>query len=273
MPRLLLALLASALLLVPTAADGATSSGARVRGVVTAKDAVRSFVTVSSPRLAHVLRVPPGSFERIRLGRRVELRGSTLRSRGRGPTRVLARDVILVRSEPRAHAPAPEPDDDEVELRGRITSLSPLTVSNGTRSVTCAVPAGMSLAGFAVGDVVEITCDLVGGVWTLRRLKLEDELEDEVEVDDEVELKGVITSLSPLTVSQGGRAVACVVPAGVPLGGFAVGDFVEIECDLQGGVFVLRELEHEDDDDDHSGPGGGDDDDDDDRSGPGGGDD
>jgi hypothetical protein len=148
--------------------------------------------------------------------------------------------------------------DDEVEVKGPIVSLSPLTVG----TTTCVVPAGFSLVGFAVGDVVEMTCDLVGGQWVLRKLELEDAPQGEVEV------KGVVSSLSPLTVA----GVSCIVPAGMSLAGIAVGDVVEMECRLVGGQWVVTEIELEDDDDDNSGP-GGDDDDDDDNSGPGGDDD
>ena len=151
---------------------------------------------------------------------------------------------------------------DEVEVKGPIASLSPLTV--GTTS--CVVPAGFSLAGFAVGDVVEMTCDLVGGQWVLRKLELEDAPQGEVEV------KGVVSSLSPLTVA----GVSCVVPAGTSLTGIAVGDVVEMECALVGGQWVVTDVELEDDD--NSGTGNGDNDgdngdDDGDNSGSGGGDD
>ncbi len=106
----------------------------------------------------------------IRVGQRVELRGSTLRQKGNG-SRVLARNVTIASSQPLATPAAPnrdddddnEVDDDEVEIKGTITSLAPLTVRSTTRTVTCVVPAGTSLAGFAIGDFVEITCDLRGG--------------------------------------------------------------------------------------------------------------
>ena len=158
--------------------------------------------------------------------------------------------------------------DDEREVRGRIVSLAPLRVG----SLTCMVHAGLSLAGFRVGDFVEATCHLVRGQWILRRLKHEDDDERGVD-DDERELKGRIASLAPLTVGS----LTCVVPAGVSLARFRVGDFVEITCDRIRGQWVLRKLEHEDrndDDNDNSGPGSSrDHDDDGDHSGPGGGDD
>lgn len=166
--------------------------------------------------------------------------------------------------------------DDEVEVKGPIVSLSPLTV----RTTTCVVPAGFSLVGFAVGDVVEMTCDLVAGQWVLRKLERENAPRGRVKVE------GVVSSLSPLTVA----GVSCSVPAGKSLTGIAVGDVVEMRCKLVGGVWVVTRIELEDDededDDDNSGPGHGDDDDDDnsnsgpghgddddDNSGPGGGDD
>jgi len=206
MPRILLvALAAAALLLLPAAADA--QSGVRLRGTVTLKNTARGLVGVRAARQAVVLRVP-GSLARIRVGQRVELRGTTLRARANG-SRVLARGVSIVRSRPLA------------------------------RSAPATPSASAS--------------------------------DDDLKVDDELEIKGTITSLAPLTVASGTETATCVVPAGVSLAGFAVGDLVEMTCDLSGGVFVLRELEQEDDDD-SSGPGSGDDDDDDDSSGPGSGD-
>lgn len=65
--------------------------------------------------------------------------------------------------------------DDEVEVTGRVTALVPLTVGG----VACVVPAGVSLGAIAVGDRVEMTCDLVRGVWLVRKAHLEDECDDD----------------------------------------------------------------------------------------------
>jgi hypothetical protein len=160
--------------------------------------------------------------------------------------------------------------DDEREVKGRIVSLAPLRVG----TLTCVVPSSLSVSAFRVGDFVEVTCDLVRGQWVLRKLKLED---DNEVGDDERELTARIVSILPLTVGS----LTCVVPTGVSLAGFRVGDLVEITCDRIRGQWLLRTLEHEDRDDedrvgrnDNSGPGNGDDDDDDGgNSGPGHGDD
>ena len=185
MPRILLAALAALILILPATAEG--QSGLRLRGTVALKAPAQGLVSVRTQRLAVVLRVP-GSLGRIHIGQRVELRGSTLRSHGNG-SRLLARNVSVVRSQPLAQAGSPasapraddeiEVDDDELEVKGTLTSLSPLTVTAAGQAFKCAVPTGHSLTGFAVGDFVEMTCDLVGGSWILRELEHEDDEDDE----------------------------------------------------------------------------------------------
>ncbi len=157
------------------------------------------------------------------------------------------------------------------KVKGTLTSLDPATVG----AVSCVVPTGKTITGIVVGDTVEMTCALVNGVWTLRRLKLDDDA-------PELEVKGAIQALSPLTVS----GISCVVPAGVSLGSLAVGDIVEMKCRQVNGVWTVSRVKQEDraddndqngsgkagnDDDDNSGSGRGGDDSDGDRSGGGGG--
>jgi hypothetical protein len=174
MNRVLLIALAATLLVLPASAYA--RSDLRLRGTVTATNTADKLVTVTSSRLVHVLRVP-GSVADIRVGQRVELRGTTLRARGNG-SRVLARDVLIVRSERRAKR---DDDNGRVEAHGRISSLSPLTVAG----VTCTVPAGGSTARFEVGERVEMKCDFAAGVLTLRRLESEDADRDEREDKEE----------------------------------------------------------------------------------------
>jgi hypothetical protein len=175
MKRVLLVALAATLLVLPVTAQA--HAKVRVRGTVTAMNTAEKTLTVTTTRLVHTLRVP-GTLAAVRIGQRVELRGTTLRARGNG-SRVLARDVLIVRSERRT---ARREDDDHgrAEVHGRIASLAPLTVAG----VTCAVPAGVSLSGFKVGDRVEMKCVLVANVLTLRRLESEDADRDE-ELDDD----------------------------------------------------------------------------------------
>ena len=177
-PRfLLLIAFAAALLLIPATAEG--HSGLRVRGTVALKDEASGLVTVRTQRAAVALRVP-GSLSLIRIGQRVELRGSTLRARGHG-SRVLARNVVVAGRQPLTQGSTPatrddDDDDDELEVKGTLTSLSPtVQVVSGTRTVSCVAPAGFSLRGFATGDFVEMKCDLVAGTFVLRKLEHEDD--------------------------------------------------------------------------------------------------
>lgn len=88
-------------------------------------------------------------------------------------------------------------DDGELEVEGLITALSESEIAvapgQGAPPVTCAVPAGVSLAGFAVGDAVEMECRASGDGFVLEELESEThELEmeqgdDEDEHDDEEE--------------------------------------------------------------------------------------
>lgn len=180
MPRVLLISLLGLLLLVPATADG--SSGVRVRGTVAAKDASAHLVSVKASRQLFSLRVP-GTLAAIRAGQRVELRGSTLRARS-GGSQVLAKGVTLASTRPLSTTGQPssrsddDAEDDEREITGKLMSLAPVTVSSSTRSVSCEAPAGMSLSGLAIGDLVEMTCDLVGSSWVVRKLHLEDEDDD-----------------------------------------------------------------------------------------------
>lgn len=184
MSRFLMAAAAAALLLVPAAvgaADGGSAAAgkSRVQGTVAAKFPQNQLIRVDSRRLAHIMRVS-GSQARIKIGQRVELRGATLRQRGRG-SRVLARGVVLTSSVPKSSTSAASgsssaDSDGKLEVKGTLSSLSPLTVttSAGT-ATTCSVPTGVTLSGFAVGDVVRMRCDLRAGIWVLRALKQEDE--------------------------------------------------------------------------------------------------
>jgi hypothetical protein len=101
-----------------------------------------------------------------------------------------------------------------------------------------------------------------------------------------LEIKGTLTSVAPPTVSSGSVSASCALATGRTLTGFTVGDFVEMKCVLRLGVWMLRDLRHEDDevanppnDDDDTDTGDTDDSDDttdddtddDDNSGPGGG--
>jgi hypothetical protein len=176
MPRFLLAALAATLLILPATAEGKSSP--RVQGTIATKDEASSLVTVKAARQAFGLRVR-GSLSAIRVGQRVELRGSTLRARGHG-SRVLARNVSIVSNRALSAPTSPRADDDKVEIKGKLMSFgASVSVVSGIRSVTCADPAGVSSKGFVQAELVEMTCDRVaGGALMLRKLEHEDTEDD-----------------------------------------------------------------------------------------------
>ena len=180
MTRSAIAAFAALVLLAPATATGAgeDSSRVNVRGTVAQTLPANHLLRVDSSRIAHILRVP-GSQSRIHVGQRVELRGTTLRARGNS-SQVLARGVVVAGSARKgsssvASEGSSSDDTGKLELKGKLTSLTPPTVSSGSVTASCALSAGQTLTGFTVGDFVEIKCVLRLGVWMLRDVRHEDD--------------------------------------------------------------------------------------------------
>jgi hypothetical protein len=99
--------------------------------------------------------------------------------------------LTLVALEGDDHADHPEhgiqfdAGDGEADVRGVITAMTTraITVSAGASETTftCAVRPGTSLAQFALGDEVEMGCELGNGTFTLTRLR-----SDRAELDQSV---------------------------------------------------------------------------------------
>ena len=158
--------------------------------------------------------------------------------------------------------------DGEMEVRGKVTSLSPLTVATGGTpavSVGCAIPVGF-VPNVKVGDMIELECDLIAGVWTVRVAHDEDDHSSSGDDDSsEVEVRGTLAFSTDgkfviVTPTAPGSAVTCVIPTGISLAQFLGGDIVKMECVKLGEVLTLKEIEKKG----SSGAPSGDDDDDDD---------
>lgn len=127
--------------------------------------------------------------------------------------------------------------------------------------VTLTLPAGFAMpVGIKVFDEVEVHVTVgTDGTLSVLTIRGDDDRnrERDIDVDEdegEVEVKGKITALSDssITVSPSAAAAAVTCALSKPLTGFAVGQFVELECVASGaaGSLVLTKIEHEDDDDD-----------------------
>ena len=109
MPRTVLIAVVALLLFVPATAQG--KSNVKLRGTVYSKTPAAHLVSVKASRKLFSLRVP-GSLSAIKAGQRVELRGSTLRARGRG-SRVLAKRVEIVTAKPIVASQSPRASDED----------------------------------------------------------------------------------------------------------------------------------------------------------------
>ncbi len=323
--RILLCAAPLAALVLSATASGATGT-LTLRGVTVAKDkAHRGLVVALQNGTVRTVRAP-GAFGRVDVGRRVVIRYRTVAgrlplalsvaSRGRSAQALVHGTIVRIargravvnaggnalsislRAVKRQRqlssvASGPEPGDEveveveigqhgslsagtitaapaasspaqasegELEVRGTVTALSPLTVKTGTGVlVSCVVPAGMTITGVALNDSIELKCELVGGQWTVRKAHSEDEGDDDGEHSGdhsgsaEVEATGTLTSLSPLTVTpSAGSPVICAIPAGITLTGFAVGQRVEVKCRTIDGSLTLVKLKVEETSDDNA---------------------
>jgi hypothetical protein len=162
-----------------------------------------------------------------------------------------------------------------LEVEGILTKLAADSIELVVAKagfVTLALPAGFALpAGIQVFDEVKAHVSVgTDGKLTLLAVQSDDadERDDSgVDFDDdggELEVKGTISALSAtsISVTPGTAASPVTCTLTKPLTGFAIGDFVEVECAASGtaGALVLKKIEHEDDNDDQ-----GDDDDEDDN--------
>jgi hypothetical protein len=111
------------------------------------------------------------------------------------------------------------------------------------RAVRCAVPDGLDLTGFEVGQKVLMTCKYREGHFVLVLLK-------HFEAPPPPAYLQAVGTISSLDGGQVGVAVdghevpvSCLVPVGMNLVGFAVGDEVRMVCARNDdGHYVLREL-------------------------------
>ncbi len=141
----------------------------------------------------------------------------------------------------------------EMEVRGKVTVLSPLTVEAGTPpvSISCVVPPGVT-PGVALGAMIELKCDLIGGAWTVRVAHGEHGRSGSGDDhSSEVTVRGVLSfSLDGLnaivTPSAPGLPVTCAIPSRVlakVTAQFTAGDIVKMECVTVGDTPTLKEIE------------------------------
>jgi Cu/Ag efflux protein CusF len=127
---------------------------------------------------------------------------------------------------------------------GTITVLGDGTITiQGEHDVSCDIPDGFDLTGYALGDRVGMYCMQVDGAWTLKALKKL----DVPPAPTYVYATGSITALGDgsMTVQGDGEPVTCAVREDADLSGFAVGDHVSMKCVHTDAGLKLSQLESE----------------------------
>jgi hypothetical protein len=147
------------------------------------------------------------------------------------------------------HEDAPPPATDVLTAVGTIDSLDggqvAVDVEGKTVPVTCVVPAGMNLLGFVEGDTVRMYCVKSDGAFVVKAL-----VSDHASITGDGSwfvLDGTIATLDAnelgLDVEGRGDPVSCKVAPGADLSAFAVGDDVQLKCNLVQGSFTLKLLD------------------------------
>jgi hypothetical protein len=158
---------------------------------------------------------------------------------------------------------SPDSGDGSVDLEGSIAALDATSVTvaaaappvvesanHDLKTITCALHDGEDLRGFAVGDSVEIQCDLdqKTGHHVLTELTSDNASLQYGEdgLSEWFDLQGVLQSIRSdgigITIDGHTTPVNCAMPVGTDLSGFAVGDSVEMQCTSSGGRFNLSSL-------------------------------
>jgi RNase P/RNase MRP subunit p29 len=147
-----------------------------------------------------------------------------------------------------------------VQIEGRVLSVSPLVVSVEGLPITITVPAGMTLpAALAAGARIELIAQVAAGnVFTLVAIE-EIENANQIVREQEIEVKGFVVSSTStqIVVNSHGMNFTFATPAGVTLPILPTGTFVEVKGRSVNGVLTLERLKLEDGDDDGGGGGGG----------------
>jgi hypothetical protein len=174
---------AAALLVCVVAAAvlAASAAGADFHGIVVGKDVKRGMVTtVSKHGKIRTVHAGASKARHLKVGQKLHVRGHKLKN-GTFAARQLAVEDDQGENEDGAI--------DEVEFKGTVTAIgASIVVESGPAVVTCGAPTG-GFGTIAVGDVVELKCELVNGTWVATETQVEDSAttgdDDQAEQDDD----------------------------------------------------------------------------------------
>jgi hypothetical protein len=140
-------------------------------------------------------------------------------------------------------------DDRRFEAQGVVAGKSPLSVSvRGEKgTLTCAIPAGLDLSFFRIGERAKLQCVSRDGDLVMTKLKTDNGF---VSGDGSGELSqhGVLTSKSTTAVGvrrEDTTLVTCKLGRAVDLSHFRLGEKVKLQCHLEVGMWMFASLHGE----------------------------
>ena len=157
---------------------------------------------------------------------------------------------------------SPEGDQSQsmtTEAEGQVVSMSPPTSTSvgilviqpndQASPVSFTVPTTMDVSSIAVGDQVDATGTLVGGVLTLTEFEVQGS-DGSQNGDNAVAIDGLVTAVSAvspesltLAPQDGAAAVTIAVPATLDISSIAVGNEVNASATVVAGVLTLVSFE------------------------------
>jgi hypothetical protein len=140
-------------------------------------------------------------------------------------------------------------DEARFEAQGVLAGKSPLSVSvRGEKgTLKCAIPAGLDLSFFRIGERAKLMCVSRDGDLVMTKLKTENGF---VSGDGSGELSqhGVLTSKAASSVAvrrEDTTLVTCKLPRAIDLSLFRLGEKVKMHCRLEAGDWMFASLHGE----------------------------
>jgi hypothetical protein len=140
-------------------------------------------------------------------------------------------------------------DKGEYLAEGVLAGKSPLSVSvRGEKgTLTCAIPAGLDLSFFRIGEKAKLVCVSRDGDLVMIKLRTDNGWLSG-DGSGELGVHGVLTTKSAASIGvrrEDTTLITCSLPAGLDLSLFRLGEKVKLHCHLEAGKWVFASLHGE----------------------------
>jgi hypothetical protein len=139
-------------------------------------------------------------------------------------------------------------DDGTDEIKGFVRNLDATPGQFQINGLTIDYSGVISAPALANGDLVEVHGTVAGGILTATSVELEDDLLDDDFNEGEVEVEGIIESITPTTGTAGVVKVNGVEFTVADISQYSVGMKIEIKARLQNGQLQVTRIQDETED-------------------------